>query len=782
MAFAVRRAGQHRARLSLVILVVALAVAGIGGIDAVAERMLASGASRIFAAAEPAARTVLVVARMSPDADAQDADVRRDISSTFAGMPVVVSRQVVVEAPLAEPADGARALRLIDDDRAADLAVLTRGSWPQKSGQVALPDAAAQRLQLRVGDTIALAVDGGSVALVGTWEAKDPADPAWHGDPAVASGQSDDAIGPAVVAHGALANSLDGQTVTWEVVPAEYDFTAVSGLQRAVADLPSLSDRVDPGRKYGFRIVGNLGDTLQRQSAAVAATRGLLVVPLLIIALLGALVLGIVLNTLSVARQEELVLLRARGASVVHLARSAATESVLVAATGVGLALAVLALSVGITTMALLAAGLALAFPGVVAGVLTLRRVGTAGVGGPGEQRSDAGRPHPALLLSALIALALAGLSGWQLFSTGSPVRADGTPDPLASAAPATMLIAACALAPVAAAPLAAVGERMLRRTRGITPILPLRQIARRMGGTAVAVLCLALAAGSLALAATAPSSASAAEQLTRSALLGGDVRMISADGLDVAAAEAAKWDGVTGAEEVLHTPLTVGSDAATLVSASSEALHLARPLDAAGGGRIRAEITRSLADRLAAGPGTVFTAGIRFVSRPVTFEVARIVDALPGVGSGWGVAVDAEQLRAAGIDLAANELWLDSDTPAATASRLRAHATHPVRILTAAQVSTAPVTSTAPAMLAAGALVSAVLGIIGFIAASSATTRIRRGEAATLRALGLRAPRQRALRIGETTGVAVYALLIGAVLGAGVAMAVLPVVLGVSS
>ncbi|HWU28742.1 MAG TPA: hypothetical protein VN041_06550, partial [Microbacterium sp.] len=81
MAFALRRARQHAGRLSLIALVVALLVAGIGGIDAVAERMLAEGASRVFTDAEPGARTIRVVADEATDATAQDEAVRREISA-----------------------------------------------------------------------------------------------------------------------------------------------------------------------------------------------------------------------------------------------------------------------------------------------------------------------------------------------------------------------------------------------------------------------------------------------------------------------------------------------------------------------------------------------------------------------------------------------------------------------------------------------------------------------------------------------------------------------------
>ncbi|UJP10862.1 hypothetical protein L2X99_04310 [Microbacterium sp. KUDC0406] len=495
------------------------------------------------------------------------------------------------------------------------------------------------------------------------------------------------------------------------------------------------------------------------------------------------LVLAIVLATLSTARGEEQLLLSARGASTRRLFLGAASEAALCALIGALLALAGLAPSVGIGANALLVAGGAVVFPAVVAAFLTSRVARSRAQSRPGAARSDAGmRTLPALLVPALIALALAALSGWQLLATGSIIRADGTPDALAAAAPALMIIAASTLVPVLAVPLAALAERLLRRTRGIAPILPLRQIARRIGGTAVAVLCLALAAASVALAIAAPVAADAAAQRTRLAALGGDVRMIADEGLDVSAADAAKVVGVTSAAEILRTPLAIGADTVDLIAGPPEALGLTAPIESGSANVVGAEITRSLADRLGAQVGTVFTAQVRFAARPIPLEVARIVDALPGVGTEWGVAADPQRLRAAGIVLAPDELWLNSADPAATAAQLRTQATHPVRIVTDAQVSAAPVTSVAVTVLTAGALIAAVLGVSGFFAASSALARTRREEPLVLRALGLRRSQQRVLRVGETSGVAAYALIAGAALGVAVASAVLPVLLGVSA
>lgn len=419
--------------------------------------------------------------------------------------------------------------------------------------------------------------------------------------------------------------------------------------------------------------------------------------------------------------------------------------------------------------------------------LLTARAVGAAGAARDETQRSDAGvRSLSAMLMPAAAAVALAALSAWQLFSTGSIVRADGSADPLSVAAPALLLVAACSLTPVAAAPLAALAERSLRRSPGISPILPVRQIARRISGSATAILCLALAAASVAPAVMAPVVASGAEDRARSAQLGADVRVIADDGLGVDADLANGLPSVTRADEVLRTPLTVGAETVVLLAGPPEALDLPAKSTAtatatgagAGEGVLPAAITRSLASSFGVGEGAVFTARLRSVAHPVSIEVAAVVESIAGLGAGPGLAVSADALQATGAELPANELWVRSDAPAQAATQLRANATHPVRILTADQVSAEPVTSVAPVVLAAGSAVAAVLGAIGFFAAASATVRARREEPFVLRALGLGPSRLRALRLSERAWLAVYAVLSGAILGAIIAATVLPIVL----
>lgn len=811
MTFAMRQARRHASRLGLLALIAAVVVAGIGGIDALSGRMIATGASQMLTNAEPASRTVRIVATSAQDQGAQDTAVRDAISVAFAGTDVVVARQITAEVQasgavdeLATGAGEELAIALLDDARLPELATLTAGTWPTGPGEVALPVAAANRAHLAVGDVVTLPHDGSTLEVVGTWSAKQPDDPAWHGDPAVASGMSDGAIGPAAVAAGTLINLASSSKTVWEIMPdrALVDVPdEIPQLQRGLAKLEQLADTVDPQRVHNTRVLGaqgagSLGETLTRVSTAITATRGLLIAPQLIIGLLGALVLGIVLSALVAARAEELALLRARGASAARLALAHACEALVAALIGAALAVAVLAITVGVTAPTLWVTLGTLAFAASAAALFVLRRALSADVVRPDAQRSDAGaRTLRLLLFPAGIAVAAATLAAWQLFSARSVVTASGTANPLAAAAPALMLIAACTLVPLAAGPLAALAERFTSRTRGIAPTLPLRQILRRMGGAAVAMLCLALAAAALAVAAAAPAVRDSADERSRAAILGGDVRVITEDGLEVTAADAAAWAGVTHATEVLRTPVTFGRDTIPLVASDPQAMRLsdgtgetsALPTpNGQGGGDatqgVAVAMSQSLANRLGASVGTTLTARVRTVVDPVPFVVIRIADDLPGIGDAWGLAAHFDDIEAVGAKLRPNELWLRSDDPDETVSAALEHSSHPARILTAARVSQAAVTSAAPTLLIIGACVAAMLGVTGFIAAAGSGAGGRRDEAIVLRSLGLTPARQRAMRVGETAGVAMYAAVVGAALGAGIAFLVLPMVLGVGS
>lgn len=423
MAFAAKRAREHTGRLLVVVLVVAVVVTGNGGLNGVVERMLTAGASRMFAQAEPDAQTLRVQAREAQDAAAQDHVIREAIDQSFAGTGAAVSRSAAVDVPAVSAHGHPFTIGLLSDDRLPARATLTGGKWPTTANQFAMQLEAARRAQLSIGDTITLTRGDTELTLVGTWTADNPAGPAWHGDPRAGSGENDGTLGPAAVTDDALATVPTTSTITWEIAPADAGTAELAALQRAASALRGLPAAVDPKREHNIRIVGALDDTLRRESVAATGTRGLLLVPLLIIALHGALVLGVTIRTLTAVRRRELYLLRARGGSARRFALEAAAEGAIAAVVGAAIALGILGFTTGRTPLAWLTALSAIVW---VAGLAAALAVYTAARADhahtAGVLRAPAGT---AFLLPTVLAGVLSALAGWRLFSTGSVARAE---------------------------------------------------------------------------------------------------------------------------------------------------------------------------------------------------------------------------------------------------------------------------------------------------------------------------------------------------------------------
>ncbi|MDR6865928.1 hypothetical protein J2Y69_000513 [Microbacterium resistens] len=782
MTFAMRRGAVQAGRLVLVALLCAIAVMGIGGVDAMAGRLIDDGVREVYREAEPSARTVSVVAARAPDDEDQERSVLAAIDEAFGGADVDIARQVTNEISAGNP----DAVRLLSDDRIPELARLTEGRWPERPGEVAVPEAAATIRGWRIDGSVPLGTGATPATVVGVWAPLDPADPAWNGDPGAASGETDGAAGPVVVSAAGMAELRSTPTVTWTVTPRTVAADDLPVLRDALVSLAALPEAVDPQNQRSTRIAGGLAETVDRAARAVQGTRGLLVVPIVFIGTLGVIALGVVLGSLVTARREELFLLSSRGASPVRLAGHAAVESAVAAAAGTAIAFTVLLLSTGIGSAALLAGAGAVVIAAGIAGIAT-RRASTTGE----RRRGDAGRrATAALLLPFLLLVIAAAFSVWQLRATGSFIRPDGTADPLAASAPALTLIAACALAPLLVGPLAAGGERLARRGRGIIPVLPLRQIARRVGSATTAVLCLALAAGVASLAAAAPGITAAVEREQLRGALGADVRVVYAgtSGERIDPARAAALAGASGASEAVHRPLAIGSENVDLVAAAPDALgldeHGRRALEApVEDGEVAAVVTSALADRLGARAGTVATALLRTSSLTLSIRVVDIVPALPGIGTAPGVAVSDEALAAlAGKKLPADELWIRTASPAQTADAVRGVLKTPARVLTPGAVSTLPITGTAGLLLWAGAGAAALLAVLGFAAAVTEASARRRSEAIPLRSLGMDRARQRSARVAEIVTIAVLAVVIGTVAGLAVAPLVLPPLLGAST
>ena len=149
----------------------------------------------------------------------------------------------------------------------------------------------------------------------------------------------------------------------------------------------------------------------------------------------------------------------------------------------------------------------------------------------PVTGRAESGRAALIASLGPLVLVAVAaGLALAQFVALGSPivVRSDGTvrTDPLALAAPMAVLVAAALAAPVVIGPLSLIAERIARAGRGILPVLPLRQLARRARSVAAGVLVVALATGSAVLVVAFHLSAQDAADRAEQAATGADLRL----------------------------------------------------------------------------------------------------------------------------------------------------------------------------------------------------------------------------------------------------------------
>lgn len=784
MTFAVRRARQQTARLVLVLLAAGLVVLGVGATEALSVRLVGDGVRQVAEHAEPGTRVTKVTALRAEDPDAQDRAVRAAITKAFAGTPIAVSRMAVSEISVGNP----DAVQAIGGEGIADRGELVDGEWPRRSGEAAVLAAAAETRGWRIGDRIPLGADasGGivDVTVVGTWTAKDPADPTWAGDPAVGSGDSEGAAGPVLITADDMARLWTTPTITWTVQPTSLTADRLDGYRAGLARLVQLPAEVDADNSSNTAVEGALGDLLDRQTRAVAVARGMMAVPTAIIVALGAIAIAVILTALAGARREELRLIRARGAAATGVAAAAAGEAT--AATGIGAVLAVIALLpagiLGASTI--VAAALTVLIAAGAAAFTAVRASAPAAVA-----RSDAGRGIMlALLLPALVVTALAGFALWQLFTRGGVVADDGTADPVASAAGAASLLALGLLVPALAVLVAAIAERVARRGRGIMPVLPLRQIARRAGIAAVAILCLALAAGSATMAVGVGPLAAAVDHSAVRAALGLDVRASvgAQQAVPLTAAETAALPTVTVAAEVLSRDAEVGADTVAFVAVDPSAVALPAAdraaLTAGSGGRLPVAITTALAQRLGAAQGTRFAITLRPEGARLEAEVSAIVPTIAGVGSGPGILADRTAATSMAEGLPANELWVATSDPSSVAATIRSRANTPVRILTPAAVSDAPITGSSAILLALGSAAAALLGLLGFLSAVAADRSRRTEERTALRALGLSTVRQRSARFAEVTGIAIFGALGGVAAGLAVVAVVLPVMWGSGS
>ncbi|MGL4256980.1 MAG: FtsX-like permease family protein, partial [Microbacterium sp.] len=322
----------------------------------------------------------------------------------------------------------------------------------------------------------------------------------------------------------AMEIAVDERSVV--LSPDPDSITAAQAL--ALADgLPRLRDAVEDRTGERPQSSGGLADTLDAVREGIEARRGPTSVALGLLGLLTAVVVGAVALEPVRARDAESRLLRARGARRRDLASLAALEAVTFAV--VGAAAGAVAGTVGVGLVAgaapgFLVGGIASLGIALVTGIVVAVATGRSAERGSARARAVAD-------IGAIVLLAvITGLAVWQFVQAGTPIvqRGDGaaTLDPLVALAPALALGLAALVAVAFATPIARATAAALARSRGVSPVTPLRLASRRPARHALSITVVAFAVGTITLAGAYQSSLAALGDAPEALRVGADVKI----------------------------------------------------------------------------------------------------------------------------------------------------------------------------------------------------------------------------------------------------------------
>ncbi|WP_193509484.1 hypothetical protein [Cryobacterium sp. BB736] len=577
---ALRRSLAQSGLIASALAAVALVVATLTGLNGWLDSAAAFSVRDGVASASPLESAIRFETRVDSDASAQASAADQLIADQFGAG--VDSWRTLRTDPI-EDSEG-RSFIFLADPGAEPLAELVSGEWPSDAAGDAIPAAlhadAADAAGLAVGDTVHFATKDESVTVkfVGTWRPIDPGDVHWFGDPTAAGGEINGAFGPLLLTAESLAGVPARPLAQWTITPdaSQLNPEDLARLQSAIAGLDAAIDDTDGIDTGGVLYSGALAPTLADLDQGIAAVNAVAPIPVILVLTLGWIALVQLARLLTIARSVETTLLRARGTALSQFTLLTALEAgaigIVGSALGLGIALAITAAVSGpgaaTTVLGNWPTAVAVAAASVVVFCVTAWRAARAGL----SAAAASGRATKAATIGAIIiVMVTAALSVWQLRLYGSPLitAADGTTrvDPIAMLAPALALAAGAVVGLAVFAPTVALGERLAAVGRALTPVLPARQVARRLSVYSVAVLLVTLAVGTTTLAAFYSASWRALTVSSAELEAGAAMRVAAGKVTPSDAAELRAVDGVASVAPAVNTGIQLGKDSATLLA-----------------------------------------------------------------------------------------------------------------------------------------------------------------------------------------------------------------------
>jgi hypothetical protein len=532
-----RRAVTDRALLATAWALLLAAIVLVTATVALADAVTLGGLRAAIEAASPADRIVSVALTAAPeDAPAIAARVRPVLGATLGrsgGTVVGIARSGGLLVRMKDaPAGTGLATQLASFEDLEAHATIASGRWPLEGSQpieTVVSAGAASALRLRPGDRLVVSDSldpsrSTELIVVGTFR-PDAADPYWAGSALDTLGIEHlgdiTTRGPLVVAASdlLLAAPRDVQ-LGWRVLPAveAIGVDDVAGLRDRITSIGDRLGAVLPPRTRADISTG-LPDILGDLDRSLLVTGAGVTLLALQFGILAGYAIILVAAVLVERRREQVMILRARGATGRHVAVMALAEAILLVVPAAVLA-PIVAVAVvdavgpaGVVAGAIAPAALGLrmlaaTIVAAIGCIIALTLPTLASVVAPDGLRL--GRAGTTTLAGRagidIVLLVLAGLALWQLGLYGAPltrgVRGALGIDPLLVAAPAIGLVAGAVLAVRAVPRLAEALERLAARGSGSASSLGSRQLARRplRYSRAALLLVLAVAFGTYAL------------------------------------------------------------------------------------------------------------------------------------------------------------------------------------------------------------------------------------------------------------------------------------------